>query len=40
MEFEDVKYIFDSRFNNSSKSRISSIPVFGNYIDIVYTESM
>lgn len=41
MEFKDyAKIIFDTGFNIASRSKLISVPILGNYMDIVYTESV
>ena len=40
MEFKDAKYIFDTGFNIALRSKLISVPIFGDHMDVVYTESM
>ena len=40
MELKDAKYIFDAGFNIALRSKMVTIPIFGSYMDVVYTESM
>lgn len=40
MELKDVKYIFDAGFNIALRSKMVTIPIFGSYMDVVYTETM
>ena len=40
MEFKDAKYILDTGFNIALRSKLISVPIFGDHMDVVYTESM